>query len=143
MIGWWTPERLDQLHDLEMRGLSDREMGIIMGTTKNAIAGKLTRLGIIGFHRTNRHHKWAEKERVRKEDEARMEADRIAAEKENERRRINARAALSKGVSCTRPDCTKPRQPGYPDGLCAEHRRDLMPDRTRADMVADVGPVGW
>lgn len=42
----WTPEREAVLRDLKNHGLSASEIGEAMGATRNAIIGKLSRLGI-------------------------------------------------------------------------------------------------
>ena len=44
--GFWTPERLVMLHQLHAAGLPYAEIGQRLGTTKNAISGKVYRMGL-------------------------------------------------------------------------------------------------
>lgn len=43
---WWTEERIARLKELHAKGFSMQAMAEELGTTRNAIAGKLHRLGV-------------------------------------------------------------------------------------------------
>jgi len=45
-VDFWTPERLVMLHQLHASGISYTEIGQRLGTTKNAISGKVYRMGL-------------------------------------------------------------------------------------------------
>ena len=53
----WTEERLAQLRSLWDEGLSISQIGDALGVSRNAIAGKAHRLGLLsGRHRSPRTH---------------------------------------------------------------------------------------
>lgn len=128
----WSREDDDRALMLLSYGYNRKAIGerLYPKRTKNAVIGRFTRLNVDA----------KEMEKAR-----RREIEKKAVEEERGRLASAARLLIRSQwqSSCSRPDCTRPAQRGYLDGLCAEHRRDLMPDRTRADMVADKGPVGW
>ena len=43
---WWTPERVERAKDMRVLGMSGHQIARALGTTKNAVIGKLYRLGI-------------------------------------------------------------------------------------------------
>lgn len=45
-LPWWTPERVAELKKLAPTGLSCTQIGAEMGTSRNAVIGKLHRLGL-------------------------------------------------------------------------------------------------
>jgi GcrA cell cycle regulator len=45
-IGTWTPERIDQLTLLWDEGITTAEIGRRIGVTKNAVIGKVHRIGL-------------------------------------------------------------------------------------------------
>src|SRR5512140_3491934 len=47
-IPTWTPERVDLLKEHVESGLSCREIAVHIGVSRNAVIGKLTRLGLTG-----------------------------------------------------------------------------------------------
>jgi hypothetical protein len=57
---FWTDERVEQAKALYAEGLSHRRIGKILGCSRNACIGKLTRLGLAGPHgsspRKQGHH---------------------------------------------------------------------------------------
>jgi GcrA cell cycle regulator len=46
-LGTWTPERIDQLTLLWDEGVTTAEIGRRIGVTKNAVIGKVHRLGLV------------------------------------------------------------------------------------------------
>jgi len=46
-IGTWTPERIEQLTLLWDEGITTAEIGRRIGVTKNAVIGKVHRLGLV------------------------------------------------------------------------------------------------
>jgi len=46
-IGTWTPERIEQLTVLWDEGVTTAEIGRRIGVTKNAVIGKVHRLGLV------------------------------------------------------------------------------------------------
>ena len=46
-IGIWTPERIEQLTLLWDEGVTTAEIGRRIGVTKNAVIGKVHRLGLV------------------------------------------------------------------------------------------------
>src|ERR1700730_15845887 len=46
-IGTWTPERIEQLSVLWDEGITTAEIGRRIGVTKNAVIGKVHRLGLV------------------------------------------------------------------------------------------------
>jgi GcrA cell cycle regulator len=46
-LGTWTPERIDQLTLLWDEGITTAEIGRRIGVTKNAVIGKVHRLGLV------------------------------------------------------------------------------------------------
>ena len=45
-IGTWTPERIEQLRNFAVSGLSSSQIAAEIGVTRNAVIGKLHRLGL-------------------------------------------------------------------------------------------------
>ncbi len=46
-VGTWTPERIDRLTVLWEEGVTTAEIGRRIGVTKNAVIGKVHRLGLV------------------------------------------------------------------------------------------------
>ena len=62
---FWTPERTKQAADLYSSGKSASEVGRILGTTRNAVIGKMHREGVLGVYKRNRKSVPAAKPRQR------------------------------------------------------------------------------
>ncbi len=45
--GTWPDERVERMSELRASGLSTAAVGLALGTTKNAVVGKLDRLGML------------------------------------------------------------------------------------------------
>ncbi len=46
-IETWTPERIEQLRNFATSGLSSSQIAAEIGVTRNAVIGKLHRLGLV------------------------------------------------------------------------------------------------
>lgn len=49
MIGFWTPDRVEELTWYQAAGLSASQIADVLGCTRNAVIGKLHRMGIAGI----------------------------------------------------------------------------------------------
>ncbi len=140
----WPGAMMDHALELVARGYSPREIGKRLDPPKsrNAVLGKLWRLSETKVKR-------AERNQQRREAKARKELDQtIAARHEAEllveyyTQEVGSRCCVSLAWPGT-PDCHNTRQPGDRHGLCAEHRRGLMPERKWVGISPVMGPAGW
>ncbi len=126
----WTDERTNKLVELTDEGLTATQVGQKLGVTKNSVIGKWYRLAINVEERNRR--------RAKAEREAEVEREKFQIREAARRMKRQRQPGL-----CIIEGCTLTAAGGYLDGRCPKHRIALMPDRTRANMAANKGPVGW
>ena len=60
---FWTPERTELAKELYSGGMSASQVGKAIGATRNAVIGKMHRIGVIGVYKKNSKDKIADKPR--------------------------------------------------------------------------------
>jgi hypothetical protein len=66
ILSWWTPARIETLKGLLPTGLSCTQIGAEMGTSRNAVIGKLHRLGLRTLNNQGDNKKSTAAEKVKR-----------------------------------------------------------------------------
>lgn len=107
--GFWSQERVDLAKKLWTSGVSTTEIGQRLGCSRNAVIGKLTRLGIMGQGSKDGHSQTSAYNARKAMEKRRMAAKRAKAQEAKQRR---ARAKLAPVIELPPLPETDPEPPG-------------------------------